>query len=229
MKWTTFNLTISNAHLLRGGRPILVDSGPPGRFSALCANLRSEGIKVNALGAVVLTHGHADHAGTAAEFLDVGVPVLLGAEDLPLATSGKNPDVRSTGLTARALRPFLPWTYSPFTPTTLVKTSIDLSPFGLDGVMKVVGGHSLGSSVVIVDDLLLAGDLVRGGYLGGTLFKGQARIHYYSDDPASDLEKVATLIDEHRPLWVLLGHGGPLKSEFARRRIDSLIQGLRRT
>ncbi|MFM8403498.1 MAG: hypothetical protein ACKN98_03025, partial [Candidatus Limnocylindrus sp.] len=129
----------------------------------------------------------------------------------------------------RALRPFLPWSYPAFTPTTLVETSLDLAPFGLDGVMQVVGGHSPGSSVVIADDLLLAGDLVRGGYLGGTLLKGQARIHYYSDDPASDLEKVATLIDEHRPMWVLLGHGGPLASDIARQRIDALVQGLRRT
>ena len=228
MKWTTFNLTISNAHLLRGSRPILVDSGPPGSYKKLCENLLSEGIAPTELGAVLLTHGHADHAGTAAEFLDEGVPVLLGAGDLPLAERGKNPDVRSTGLTARALRPFLPWTYPSFTPTTLVETSLDLSPFGLDGVMQVVGGHSLGSSVVIADDLLVAGDLVRGGYLGGTLFKGQARIHYYSDDPASDLERVATLIDEHRPTWVLLGHGGPLASDIARRRIDVLLKGLRR-
>ena len=108
MKWTTFNLTISNAHLLRGSRPILVDSGPPGSHKKLCENLLSEGIAPTELGAVLLTHGHADHAGTAAEFLDEGVPVLLGAGDLPLAERGKNPDVRSTGLTARALRPFLP-------------------------------------------------------------------------------------------------------------------------
>ena len=101
MKWTTFNLTISNAHLLRGSRPILVDSGPPGSFKKLRENLSSEGIAPKELGAVLLTHGHADHAGTAAELLDEGVPVLLGAGDLPLAERGKNPDVRSTGLTAR--------------------------------------------------------------------------------------------------------------------------------
>ena len=81
---------------------------PPGSYKKLCENLLSEGIAPTELGAVLLTHGHADHAGTAAEFLDEGVPVLLGAGDLPLAERGKNPDVRSTGLTARALRPFLP-------------------------------------------------------------------------------------------------------------------------
>lgn len=79
MKWTTFNLTISNAHLLRGSRPILVDSGPPGSFKKLRENLSSEGIAPKELGAVLLTHGHADHAGTAAELLDEGVGVPEGA------------------------------------------------------------------------------------------------------------------------------------------------------
>jgi glyoxylase-like metal-dependent hydrolase (beta-lactamase superfamily II) len=228
MKWSTLNLRISNVHLLHGRRPVLIDSGPPGRFDALRARLRALGIEANELGAVVLTHGHADHAGTAAEFVREGVPVLLGAGDLPLAKSGKNPDVHSTGLSARLLRPFLPWSYPAFSPTTVVESSFDLATFGLDGDMRVVGGHSLGSSVVIADDLLIAGDLVRGGYLGGTFFRGQARMHYYSDDPVSDLEKVATLIDEYHPTSILLGHGGPLSSDAARRHIDSLIEGLRR-
>jgi glyoxylase-like metal-dependent hydrolase (beta-lactamase superfamily II) len=228
MRWSTFNLRISNVHLLRGRRPVLIDSGPPGRFDSLRARLRALSIETKELGAVILTHGHADHAGTAAEFVREGVPVLLGAGDLPLATSGQNPDVHSTGLTARLLRPFLPWSYPAFSPTTAVETPLDLASFGLDGVMRVVGGHSLGSSVVIVDDLLLAGDLVRGGYLGGTLLSGRARIHYYSDDPASDLKTVAALIDEYHPTSILLGHGGPLSSDAARRRIDSLIEGLRR-
>jgi hypothetical protein len=57
MKWSTLNLRISNVHLLHGRRPVLIDSGPPGRFGALRAKLRALGIETNELGAVVLTHG----------------------------------------------------------------------------------------------------------------------------------------------------------------------------
>ena len=225
MKWTTFNLRISNAHVVHGRRPILIDSGPPGSFRSLQAKLEASGLDAKNLGALVLTHGHADHAGNAAKLVEEGVPALLGSGDLPLATSGKNPEVRSTGLTAQLLRPLLPWSYPPFAPTKLVATSVDLSPFGLEGFMRVVGGHSPGSSIVVAGDLLVAGDLVRGGYLGGVLFSGRARIHYYSDDPESDLIMVLSLIDEHRPKWILLGHGGPLSSDSARRRIEAILKG----
>lgn len=226
MSSTTWNLRIANVHLLAGRRPVLVDSGPPAGTGRLLALLRARGIEPADLGALVLTHGHADHAGGAAAFVALGVPVLLGAADLPLTAAGRNPEVSSTGLSARVLRRVLPWTYPPFTPTHLVEGSADLAPYGLDGEMRVVGGHSPGSSVVIADDLLVAGDLVRGGHLGGTLLRGRARIHYYSDDPASDLRTVAGLIDEHRPRRVLLGHGGPLDADAARRRIDELARRL---
>lgn len=226
MRSTTWNLRVANVHLLAGRRPVLVDSGPPAGVGRLLGHLRARGIEPADLGAVLLTHGHADHAGGASAFAELGVPVLLGAGDLAFATAGRNPDLIPTGLSARLLRPILPSSYPPVTPTSLVQGPADLAPYGLDGEMRVVGGHSPGSAVIVADDLLVAGDLVRGGYLGGMLLGGRARVHYYSGDPAADLRKVAALIDEHRPRRVLVGHGGPLDPGAARRRIDALVRGL---
>ena len=59
MRWSTFNLRISNVHLLRGRHPVLIDSGPPGRFDSLRARLRALSIDTRDLGAVILKIGRA--------------------------------------------------------------------------------------------------------------------------------------------------------------------------
>ena len=128
MRVTTWNLRVANVHLLAGRRPVLVDAGPPAGTARLMARLRARGIDPADLGAVLLTHGHADHAGGASAFVERGVPVLLGAGDLPLATSGRNPELIPTGLSARILRPILPSAYTQFAPTCLVAAAIDIGP-----------------------------------------------------------------------------------------------------
>src|ERR1700739_4036664 len=57
-------LSISNAYLLLGDRPVLVDAGRPGEEEKLLHSLHEHGIAPSDLSLVVLTHGHTDHAGS---------------------------------------------------------------------------------------------------------------------------------------------------------------------
>lgn len=220
---TSWKLRVSNAHLLLGRRPVLVDTGPSTAAGLLRQRLRSAGLEPGDLGAVVLTHAHADHAGNASMFVDAGVPVVLGAADAAIASAGANPPLLPTGLAGRLLKPLLPHDFGPFAPSVAATTTIDLAPYGVDGELRVVGGHTDGSAVVVTDGVLAVGDLVRGGFLGGAVLRGLANVHYFSPDPAADLRTVAGLMDELRPRRVLLGHGGPLDADEARARIDVLL------
>lgn len=57
-----------NAHILIHGREaVLVDTGLPAQASKIGKVLAAEGLDWGALRAIVLTHGHIDHAGSAAE------------------------------------------------------------------------------------------------------------------------------------------------------------------
>jgi hypothetical protein len=73
-------LSISNAYLLLGDRPVLVDTGRPGVEQRLLDSLDQHSIAPAGLALVVLTHGHTDHAG-AVEFPFRGISLALG--DLP--------------------------------------------------------------------------------------------------------------------------------------------------
>ena len=56
-------LSISNAFLVRGERPVLIDTGCPGDTDTLLRALAKEGIAARDLSLMPHTHGHRDHAG----------------------------------------------------------------------------------------------------------------------------------------------------------------------
>jgi hydroxyacylglutathione hydrolase len=56
-------LSISNAFLVRGERPVLIDTGCPGDTDTLLRALAKEGVAVRDLSLILHTHGHRDHAG----------------------------------------------------------------------------------------------------------------------------------------------------------------------
>jgi glyoxylase-like metal-dependent hydrolase (beta-lactamase superfamily II) len=50
-------LSISNAYLLLGDRPVLVDTGVPGEEARLAGALRAHGVAPQDLALIALTHG----------------------------------------------------------------------------------------------------------------------------------------------------------------------------
>ncbi|MFD5560490.1 MBL fold metallo-hydrolase [Kitasatospora griseola] len=56
-----------NAYLLLGRRPVLVDAGTPGSGRKIHDGLAARGVNPADLALIVITHGHIDHFGSAAE------------------------------------------------------------------------------------------------------------------------------------------------------------------
>jgi len=77
LKWSSVYL------VRRGTAAFLVDSGSPPDRDDLYAALAARGVYARDLGAVILTHGHADHAGCARWLQLSGAPIVLGAATSP--------------------------------------------------------------------------------------------------------------------------------------------------
>jgi len=133
----------------------------------------------------LLTHGHVDHFGGAAELrAATGAPIAIHAADLAFLRSGRNPDLRATGLEGQLFRPFLPWSAPPLTPDIVFDSALDLAAFGLTGQLFHVPGHSPGSvALALPGGALIAGDLLRGGFAGGRLWLGRPNPPFYVRRP----------------------------------------------
>jgi glyoxylase-like metal-dependent hydrolase (beta-lactamase superfamily II) len=211
----TVKLSLSNVHLIVGPRVVLVDAGGKGDLAALESGLQAAGVSWHDIAAVVVTHGHSDHAGLAAEIRRrSGAPIVLGAGDVPMAARGRNDDLQPTNFTARLLKRFaIDPEYEGFAADIVVADELDLSRFGLAGRVRQLPGHTPGSLVVELDDgRAFVGDMMLGGYLGGALWPSRAGEHYFQADVARNRANLESLLQ--RPIQVFyLGHGGPVTRE----------------
>jgi hydroxyacylglutathione hydrolase len=215
------NLPLANAFLVRGGAQwIVVDTGAPGDADALLRAASRHGITPRDIGLILLTHGHVDHFGGAAELRErTGAPIAVHAADLPFLESGRNPDLAPTGLEGRIFRPFLPWVAKPLTPDITFSEAFDLRPYGLDTRTIHTPGHSPGHiALPLPGGELIAGDLLRGGFIGGRVLANLPNLPFYVADPAQLQASIKQVLDLGiHTLYV--GHGGPLNVVHVRQRL----------
>jgi hydroxyacylglutathione hydrolase len=216
-------LSISNAYLLLGERPVLVDAGVPGEETRLLGALRAHGVTPKDLSLIALTHGHTDHTGSVKAVAAGEVPIAIGALDAGLLGSGANGTLPPTGPAGALLRPLIKrMTFAGATPQFRVTEPLRLEPYGIAGVMVPVGGHTPGSCVLLLDNGdAVVGDLVRGGFANGKIRPGHPMRHYFAEDPETvrcAMEKVLAV----EPSRLFTGHGGPLSAGSVRRRLDTI-------
>lgn len=219
----TLPLSISNAYLLLGDRPVLVDAGVPGEDDRLVEALRAHGVEPRDLALVALTHGHTDHTGSVAAVAAGGAPVAIGAGDAGLLRAGANGVLPPTGPAGVLLRPYIRrMTFGGAIPGIEVTGPLRLEPYGLGGVMVPVGGHTPGSSVLLLDggDAVI-GDLIRGGFASGRIRPGHPLRHYFAED-AEVVRQALDRVLATGPSRLHVGHGGPVDADDARRRLDAV-------
>jgi len=84
--WERVNLGFVSAYILvRGGEAAVVDTGTEGSETEIAAALDGVGLGWDAVGHVIVTHRHGDHAGSAASVLEAAADATgyAGAEDIP--------------------------------------------------------------------------------------------------------------------------------------------------
>ncbi|MFF1556152.1 MBL fold metallo-hydrolase [Streptomyces sp. NPDC058279] len=208
-----------NAYLLLGRRPVLVDAGTPGSGRLIHDRIADHGVNPGDLALIVITHGHIDHFGSAAELHGLtGAPIAGHVADLEPFRSG------------RARRPYLPTgpmgrllnrnrrlhvAAEPFRPEILISGDTDLADFGLAARIMATPGHTAGSvSVLTEQGDLVAGDLVANSFMG--LIPGKPANPPFHDDPLRNLASLRAMLALN-PTKLHVGHGVPLDPERVRR------------
>jgi hydroxyacylglutathione hydrolase len=210
----TFVHDSTNAHLVaRDGNLVLIDSGYAENADDLAQDIRAAGFDPASLKAVILTHGHADHAGGARYFQEhFRVPVYAGAGDARMLAAGKNEPLCPTGLLGHLRKPLdKRGHYQSTVADTQVSDSMSLRELaGMDGKIVPLAGHTRGSLAVVIEDVAFVGDLFRGALVGSG-----AATHLYMCDVADNKKDTQQLLETYAPnaKVFFVGHFGPVSRE----------------
>jgi len=212
-----------NAYLLIGRRPILVDCGMPTSGDRVWNGIAAAGVAPTDLAMIVVTHGHVDHFGAAAELqARTGAPVAAHVGDLPTYLAGRsNPERRQPiGVFGRIFTRTPPPNEAtrPLHPDLVLDGEYDLRAHGVDGRVIHTPGHTAGSVSVLLDrGDLIAGDMLSGGFLG--LLRYRPSNPPFHDDPEQALRSLQAALDLG-PHTLHIGHGGPMAAADVQRWLD---------
>jgi hydroxyacylglutathione hydrolase len=211
-------LPICNVFLLRGERPILIDTGRSQDAARVEAGLRRHGVELADLTLILHTHAHWDHCGSTDELrrrTDAGIAVHRA--DAPLLQEGHNGRLVGATFSGLLFRRLLDRRYPGTTPTVIFDREFDLAPYGVAAKAVPTPGHTAGSiSVITADGDAIVGDLLMGGCLGGRVWSRRPGDHYFATDRGAVRESIHALL-ALSPRCIYPAHGGPLTPDAVRR------------
>jgi glyoxylase-like metal-dependent hydrolase (beta-lactamase superfamily II) len=211
--------TAINSYLLLGRRPVIVDAGTPGSGRRIHDRIAEHGVDPSDVSLIVITHGHIDHFGSAAELHRLtGAPVAGHVADLgPFRTGRVREPYLPTGPMGRLMdrNKDLHAQVEPVEPDVQIKGETSLEDFGIAARIMPTPGHTAGSISVLTDHGdLVAGDLVANSFMG--LIPGRPANPPFHDDPLRNLASLRRMLALN-PTRLHVGHGAPLEPDRVRR------------
>ncbi|MFF4795246.1 MBL fold metallo-hydrolase [Streptomyces sp. NPDC001276] len=197
----------------------LIDTGYPGDRDAVLASLEAVGLNPRSVAAVLVTHAHNDHIGTAEHLRAMyDVPVLMHREEVPHARRDFLNQVSVGQVLAQGWRPgVLPWAVHALRAggTTHVPVC-EPEAFPVPGELDLPGapvplhtpGHTKGHSAYHLpgSGILITGDALVTAHPTSRISGPQLLPHMFHTDRARALDSLAVL--ENVDAGILLpGHG----------------------
>ncbi|WP_375482370.1 MBL fold metallo-hydrolase [uncultured Jatrophihabitans sp.] len=202
----------------------LVDTGYPGDRDALMASIRAVGRRPEDVRAVLLTHAHIDHVGSAAFFADTyGTPVYTDPVEVGHARHDHREQAGPLDVARNAWRPgVLPWTLRIMRVGALSDVPVQqAAAFPRAGALDLPGrptpvathGHTSGHTAYLLPDAgaIVTGDgLITGHSVSRTTGPQLIAPWFNHGDPEPALLPLADLDAD----LLLPGHGDPWRGSI---------------
>lgn len=207
----------TNCYLVRGeGGTVLIDPGPPGSGATVIAKATEAGVKLEDVRLILVSHGHLDHYGAAAEVQAwCEAPVAAYQSEVAFSQDRRNALPPAQTLRGSLMRWFyLLWApmarFVPLDAQVFLEDGASLESYGVAARMLLVPGHSPGSLAMITAE---------GDAFVGDLFVNYAvpsQPIYMADREAwqESCERLRAL----NPRMVYVGHGEPFPGD----KLDSI-------
>jgi glyoxylase-like metal-dependent hydrolase (beta-lactamase superfamily II) len=154
---------------------MLVDAGYPGDRADVLASLRQLGYEAADVRAILLTHAHIDHFGSAIWFAKThGTPVYCHADEVGHAKRAYLEQASPVDIALRAWRPrWARWSLHVIRNGGLIREGIpSTQPLTTDVAAQLPGrpmpiptpGHTGGHCSYVIDDVLITGDALVTGH-----------------------------------------------------------------
>jgi hydroxyacylglutathione hydrolase len=212
-------LPIANAYLVDTGQHLLlVDCGMPNDFNRLVAKIEALGYHPYDIDYILLTHGHVDHCGTAAQFVQqYNLTTVIHKDDAHLVLAGQNGELQTTNFVSKMVKRFIVKPFPAFKPGITLDAADDLDALLPEVRCFHLPGHTKGSiGFLFQNGKMIVGDTLMGGFLGGALFPSRPQYHYFINEPIRLKDSIKAILKTGAQ-QILPGHGNVLKAVNVRK------------
>ncbi len=220
----TLSLGIANAFVLRDQGAVLVDCGPPQKVDVFVKQLSTAGIEPRQIKLIIITHGHWDHIGSAAEIKQLtGAQILMHQQERKWLEDLYAAPPQGVGGWGRFLAKTMAAVMAPFirVPSAAVDIGFEtgelsLEPYGIAGRIVHTPGHTIGSLSVLLD----SGEAIVGDMAMNSLpMRLSPGLPVFAENLSQLMESWRMLLRQDIQT-IYPSHGGPFSPDVMRRAVS---------
>jgi len=214
------SLGIANVFVVKDQGTVLIDCGAPKKTNALIKQLQAAAIKPQDIGLIVITHGHWDHIGSAADIREItGANILMHQEERKWLEGLYESPLHGVGIWGNILTRTMAPVMAPFIhvrPGTvdiaLDRPTFSLERYGIAGRIIHTPGHTAGSISILLD----SGEAIVGDMAMNSLpMRLSPGLPVFAENLAKLIESWRILLKEDVKM-IYPSHGGPFSPDIMR-------------